>query len=156
LVLGAFYLYLTLFIPLGVANAIFRHRLYNIDILIRRTLIYSTLTAILAVLFFAGILLAQSIIRTLTGQTSDLAIVGSTLAIAPRFTPLQRRIQNAIDRRFYRRKYDAERTLVAFGATLRNQVDLDKLTTALVGAVQETIQPTQVTLWLAEPGENAP
>src|SRR5262249_23492464 len=149
-------LYLTLFIPFGVANAIFRHRLYNVDILIRRTLIYSTLTAILAIVFFAGILLVQTILRTLTGQTSDLAIVGSTLAIAALFTPLRNRIQNAIDRRFYRRKYDAERTLAAFSAALRNEVDLDRLSTALLGVVQETMQPTQVSLWLPEHIENAP
>ncbi|MHB8749908.1 MAG: PP2C family protein-serine/threonine phosphatase, partial [Aggregatilineales bacterium] len=152
IVLGAFSLYLALFIPLAVANAIFRYRLYDIDILIRRTLIYSTLTAVLAVLYFAGIVLTQSLFRALTGQTSDLAIVVSTLGIAALFTPLRQRIQNGIDRRLYRRKYDAERTLSAFSATLRSEVDLDRLTTALVAVVQETMQPAQVSLWLREPG----
>src|SRR5579859_4634446 len=156
LILGAFSLYLALFIPLGVANAIFRHRLYDVDIIIRRTLIYSTLTVILAAVYFGGIILTQSILRTLTGQTSDLAIVISTLAIAALFTPLRQRIQNGIDRRFYRRRYDAERTLTAFGATLRHEVDLDKLNSALLRVIAETMKPTSESLWLRESGDSVP
>jgi len=151
IIMAAFYLYLSLFIPLAVANAIFRHRLYDIDVLIRRTLIYSTLTVILAAVYFGGIIVTQSLLRTLTGQSSDLAIVISTLVIAALFTPLRQRIQNTIDRRFYRRKYDAERTLTAFSATLRHEVDLDKLNEALLSVIAETMQPTCVSLWLREP-----
>jgi serine phosphatase RsbU (regulator of sigma subunit)/anti-sigma regulatory factor (Ser/Thr protein kinase) len=156
IILSVFYLYLALFIPLGVANAIFRHRLYDIDILIRRTLIYSTLTVILAAVYFGGIILTQSVLRTLTGQTSDLAIAISTLAIAALYSPLRQRIQNAIDRRLYRRKYDAERTLTAFSATLRHEVDLDKLNRALMNVIAETMQPTKLSLWLREGFDNLP
>ncbi len=141
----------TILIPLTIGIATLRHRLYDIDIIIRRTLIYSMLTAILAAVYFGSVVLVQQIFRAATGQSSDLAIVISTLAIAALFSPLRRRIQNVIDRRLYRRKYDAEKTLEAFNQTLRDEVDIDTLMQSLIGVVQETMQPTQVALWVRDP-----
>ncbi|MBX3061433.1 MAG: hypothetical protein KF726_00555 [Anaerolineae bacterium] len=134
--------------PLTIGYAILRHRLYDIDIIIRRTLIYSILSAILTLIFFGGVTLAQSLFRAASGQSSDLAIVVSTLAIAALFTPLRRRVQNVIDRRFFRRKYDAEKTLAQFSQTLREETDLASLQASMIGVVQETMQPTQITLWV--------
>ncbi len=141
----------TILIPLTIGIATLRHRLYDIDIIIRRTLIYSMLTAILAAVYFGSVVLVQQIFRAATGQSSDLAIVISTLAIAALFSPLRRRIQNVIDRRLYRRKYDAEKTLEAFNQTLRYEVDIDTLMQSLIGVVRETMQPTQVALWVRDP-----
>ncbi len=155
LLLGAFYVYFAVFIPLGLANAILRHRLYDIDILIRHTLIDATLTAILVLVYVVAIVLTQGVLRLLTGQTSDVAIVISTLVIAALFLPVRQRVQTAIDRRFYRRKYDAEQTLAAFSTTLRNEVDVDKVSAALIGLVQDTMQPTYISLWLQESDEKS-
>jgi hypothetical protein len=134
--------------PVAVGIAISRYRLYDIDILINRTLVYGSLTAVLALVYFADIVLFQALLRALTGQESQLAVVVSTLAIAALFNPLRRRIQGFIDRSFYRRKYDARKTLEAFSAKLRDETDLDALSDDLVGVVRETMQPAHVSLWL--------
>ena len=135
-------------VPTAVAIAILRYRLYEIDILINRTLVYGSLTAALLALYFGGIVVLQRLFVLLTGQKSTLAVVASTLAIAALFNPLRRRIQGFVDRRFYRRKYDARKTLETFSATLRDETNLDALHDDLVGVVRETMQPAHVSLWL--------
>ena len=135
-------------IPTAVGIAILRYRLYDIDLIINRTLVYGSLTAMLVALYFGGIVALQRFFVALTGQQSTLAVVASTLLIAALFNPLRRRIQSFIDRRFYRRKYDAEKTLEAFSAKLREETDLDALNDDLVGVVRETMQPAHVSLWL--------
>jgi hypothetical protein len=137
-------------IPISIGIAILRYRLYEIDTLINRTLVYGSLTAMLLVVYFGGVATTEAIIRTLTGQEQQpqLAIVVSTLVIAALFNPLRRRIQAFIDRRFYRSKYDARKTLEAFSAKLRDETDLDALNAELVGVVRETMQPAHVSLWL--------
>jgi hypothetical protein len=146
-------------VPIAIGVAILRYRLYEIDILINRTLVYGILTATLIALYFAGIVVLQRVFVFLTGQQSTLAVVASTLLIAALFTPLRRRIQSFIDLRFYRRKYDARKTLETFSAQLRDETDLDSLSSDLVGVVAETMQPTHVSLWLrpdtAPKGEQA-
>ena len=132
---------------LAVGVAILRHNLYDIDIIIRRTLVYSILTASLALTYFGSVIIVQQVLRPLTAS-SDLAIVLSTLAIAALFNPLRHRIQNTIDRRFFRRKYDAQKTLEAFSIATRDEVDLDRLQAELIGVVQDAMQPTKVALWL--------
>jgi cytochrome b subunit of formate dehydrogenase len=134
--------------PVAMGIAIFRYRLYQIDLIINRTLVYGSLTAVLASVYLGGVVLLQYAFRALTGEGSQLAVVASTLIIAALFIPLRRRIQGFIDRRFYRRKYDARKTLESFSAKLRNQTDLDALSEDLVGVVGETMQPAQVSLWL--------
>ena len=151
LIVGVFYLW-WLFIPVSLGFAILRARLYDIEVVVHRTLLYAALTASLALVYVAGVALSQAILQPLTGSThNELAIVGSTLAAAAAFQPLRRRIQRAIDRRFYRRKYDADRTLADFTASLREEVDLHELVGRLVGVVDETMQPQQVSLWLRTP-----
>jgi len=135
-------------VPLLLSIAVLRYRLYDIDIIINRTLVYGSLTATLVVLYFGGIVVLQRIFVILTGQQSTLAIVASTLAIAALFVPLRRRVQGFVDRRFYRRKYDARKTLETFSATLRDETDLEALHNDLVGVVRETMQPAHVSLWL--------
>jgi len=148
-------------IPLAVGVAILKYRLYEIDTLINRTLVYGSLTVLLAAVYFGGVTATQAILQTLTGQEElpQLAIVASTLVIAALFTPLRRRIQGFIDKLFYRKKYDARKTLEAFSAKLRDDTDLDALSEDLVGMVRETMQPAHVSLWLrsetAQKGERA-
>jgi hypothetical protein len=127
-----------------------RYRLYDIDIIINRTLVYGSLTAMLVALYFGGVATTQTILRTLTGQTEQpqLAVVISTLVIAALFNPLRRRTQAFIDRRFYRRKYDARKTLEAFSARLREETNLETLNNDLAGVIRETMQPAHVSLWL--------
>ena len=141
-------------VPTAVGIAILRYRLYGIDILINRTLVYGTLTAMLVALYFGSIVVSQRVFVLLTSEKSTFAVVASTLFIAALFTPLRRRIQAFIDKRFYRRKYDARKTLEAFSARLRNQTDLDALSNELVGVVRETMQPARVSLWLRPDGES--
>jgi hypothetical protein len=135
-------------IPLSIGISILRYQLFDIDLIIRRTLTYSLLSLLLASVYFGSILLLQTIFSSLTGQRSPIAIVLSTLAIAALFNPLRGRVQDFIDRRFYRRKYDAERVLNQFAETARDQVDLEQLSGALLSVVEDTMQPEQVSLWL--------
>jgi hypothetical protein len=134
--------------PVAVGIAILKYRLYEIDLIINRTLVYGSLTVVLVLVYFGNIVLLQRVFVILTGQKSTLAVVASTLAIAALFNPLRHRIQSFIDRRFYRRKYDARKTLEAFSAKLRDETDLDALNDELVGVVRETMQPAHVSLWL--------
>jgi hypothetical protein len=135
--------------PISIGIAIVRYRLYEIDLIINRTLVYGALSATLALIYFGGVATTQAIFRALTGQQEQpqLAIVISTLLIAALFNPLRRRIQRFIDRRFYRRKYDARKTLEAFSTKLRDETDLDALSDDLVGVVKETMQPSRISLW---------
>jgi hypothetical protein len=135
-------------VPVAAGFAIMRYRLYEVDILINRTLVYGPLTASLVALYFGGVVLLQRLFVALTGEKSTLAVVASTLLIAALFNPLRRRIQSFIDRRFYRRKYDAAKALEAFSAKLRDETDLDALSDDLVWTVRETMQPAHVSLWL--------
>jgi hypothetical protein len=135
-------------VPIAVGFAVLRYRLYEIDIIINRTLVYGSLTISLALVYVGLVVSLQYLFRALTGGDSQLVIVASTLVIAALFNPLRHRTQTFIDRRFYRRKYDATKTLEEFGARLRDETDLDSLREDLVGVVRETVRPAQVSLWL--------
>jgi hypothetical protein len=137
-------------VPISIGIAISRYRLYEIDTLINRTLVYGGLTATLALVYFGGVTAAEAVFRGLTGQEHQpqIAVVVSTLVIAALFIPLRHRIQRFIDRRFYRRKYDATKTLETFAAKLRDETDLNALRDDLLGVVRETMQPAYVSLWL--------
>jgi hypothetical protein len=138
------------FFPIAVGIAVLRYRLFDIDVIINRTLVYGSLTATLGLAYFGGVTVSEMIFRVFTGREEQpqLAIVISTLILAALFTPARRRIQSFIDRRFYRSKYDARKTLEAFSARLRDETDLEPLNDELVGVVRETMQPTHVSLWL--------
>jgi hypothetical protein len=137
-------------VPIAVGFAVLKYRLYDIDVVINRTLVYGSLTGTLALVYFGGVTATQALFRTLTDQQElpQLLIVASTLVIAALFNPLRRRIQSFIDRRFYRRKYDAAKTLEGFSMKLRDETDLEALSGDLVGVVRETMQPAHVSLWL--------
>jgi hypothetical protein len=140
-------------VPIAVGVAMLRYRLYDIDLVINRTLVYGSLTATLVALYFGGVTATQAFFRVLTGQEQQpqFAVVVSTLAIAALFSPLRRRIQAIIDRRFYRRKYDAQQTLSTFSRKLREETDLDSLDAELLSVVRATVQPEHVSLWVREP-----
>jgi hypothetical protein len=140
-------------LPVTVGITILRYRLYDIDVIINRTLVYGPLTGALVALYYFGIVVLQSAFVALTGERSTLAVVTSTLLIAALFNPLKRRIQSFIDRLFYRRKYDASKTLEAFSIKLRDETDLQTLNNDLLGVVRETMQPTHVSLWLRPPAD---
>jgi len=135
-------------VPIAAGIAILKYRLYDIDLIINRTLVYGILTLSLALIYFGSVVLAQTTLRAVSGQESSLAVVASTLVIAALFSPLRRRIQRFIDRRFYRSKYDARKTLQAFSSKLREETDLDALNAELISVVRETMQPQHASLWL--------
>jgi hypothetical protein len=138
-------------LPITVAVAIMRYRLFDIDLIIRRTLQYVLLTGVLALVYFGGVVWMQKIFGGIVGQVdSPIFIVISTLAIAALFNPLRHRLQDFVDRRFYRQKYNADQVLNQFMETARNEVELEKLSEAMLGVVKETMQPEQVSLWLRE------
>ena len=138
-------------LPAAIGIAILRYRLYEIDLLINRTLVYGLLTGALVLVYWGSVVLLQALFRTLSGQGQELAIIASTLAIAALFQPLRQRIQAFIDHRFYRRKYDAAQVLAALSATLRDETDVDRLADEVLAVVQQTMQPTHVSLWLRPP-----
>ncbi|MBA3350687.1 MAG: hypothetical protein H0T12_09060 [Actinobacteria bacterium] len=148
-VLSQISVYSFVLIPVAIGMAILKHRLYDIDVIINRTLVYGALTAALTLAYVLAVTILQALLRPFAGK-SQLAVAGSTLAVATLFRPARARIQTFIDRRFYRRKYDAGRTLEAFSARLRDEIDLDALTGELVGLVGDVMQPSHASLWLRD------
>jgi hypothetical protein len=142
-------------LPVSAGVAILKYRLYDIDLIIRKTAIYGALTLSLALVYFGGVAGSQRLLSPLLGEGNQLAIVASTLAIAALFVPLRRRIQATIDRRFYRQRYDAVKTLEGFGDRLRNRTNLDALEADLLSVVHETVRPSYASLWLREPKSEA-
>ncbi len=142
------YVFAYLCLPGGIAFAILRYRLYAIDVIIRRTLVYTTVTGLLALVYFGSIITLQAMFQSVTGERPAFVIVLSTLLIAALFTPLRRRIQAVIDRRFFRKKYDAQQVLARFAITARDETDMNALTAELARVVQEAMEPESVTVWL--------
>jgi hypothetical protein len=155
IVSGLLFGWVLLGLPTAIGIAVLRYRLYEIDIVINRTLVYGSLTVMLAGLYFGSIVVLQRVFVALTGQQSTLAVVVSTLAIAALFNPLRRSVQALVDRRFYRSKYDAAKTLSSFSSRLREETDLDSLREDVLGVVRETMQPAQASLWLRPKGTDA-
>jgi MFS family permease len=135
-------------VPIAIGFAVLKYRLYDIDVIINRALVYGPLSAMLVLIYVGGVVAMQAIFHAITGQESTLAVVASTLAIAALFNPLRRRVQSLVDRHFYRRKYDAAKTLAAFNSRLREETDLDSLRDEVLGVVRETMQPEHALLWL--------
>jgi hypothetical protein len=133
---------------LGIGVALLRHKLYDIDIIFRRTLIYALVSALLALLYFGSVVVLQGVVSVVGGRQSGIVVAVSTLVIAALFSPVRRRVQILVDRRFYRRSYNAAQTLNRFAAAARDEVEMNKLAAALVHTVQETMQPEQISLWL--------
>jgi hypothetical protein len=148
---GLFWFISLIILPISITLAVFRSHLWDIDVVIRRTLIYGMLTAALGMVYFSSVVLIQALIRLTSGQGSPVAILISTLAIYVLFQPLRRRIQSAIDRRFYRSKYNAEQALASFQNRLRERADLDQMEDELTRIVQETVQPQRMMLWMRQP-----
>jgi len=143
-------------VALSLAIAIFRYRLFAIDVIVRKTLQYTLLTGLLALVYFGSVLLLQNLVETITGEQSPIVIVISTLVIAALFNPLRHRIQDFIDRRFYRKKYNAEQALTQFSTTARNEVDFERLSTALLAVVEETVKPESSAIWIISSTERTP
>jgi hypothetical protein len=142
-------LWVTPAVPIAAALAILKYRLYDIDLIINRTLVYGALTAVLALVYLGGVVGVGGLVRGMTGQEkNNLVVAASTLAVAGLFRPARSRIQAFIDRRFYRSKYDAQQTIADFSAKMREQIDLDSLTSEMGAVVRDTVQPTHVSLWL--------
>ena len=142
------YVFAYLCLPGGIAFAILRYRLYDIDVIIRRTLVYATVTGLLALVYFGSIITLQALFQSVTGERSAFVIVLSTLLIAALFAPLRHRIQAVIDRRFFRKKYDAQQVLARFAITARDETDMNALSVELMNVVKETMAPTSMSIWL--------